>query len=352
LSDDAPKPVATAASPGVEEKFSRSDHEHDLRLTPDGLTFAAITAGWLTVKGAGGVVVSVNASDELVIDGSAFSLVGHTHAHGDLTGVSANQHHNQAHVITGADHCVTGAAMLVVGLSAANTIGLLTASAAPGAASAILKTDASGNVAVQTITAVKFAITANEYLDSHSAAGYLDYAANAWHIFSIGGAGQVRIGSGVLRALATNTISLGTTSYRWSTVCSVNADLTGTLEVGGQATFNLTSTAIVCQGNITMGSGKTVDGVDISAHKHDYRQVVDNGLDDTDGVITSTWTPTGTPWWNTNYLRRSSDGVKIFLANTAFNTIGGSGYTEVSIGASKHTHYVGYSDTADTSAPV
>jgi len=65
--------------------------------------------------------------------------------HSELGSIGANDHHNQSHSITSAsDHTVTGAALDVVGLSATNTLGILTPSASPGAASALLKSDTSG----------------------------------------------------------------------------------------------------------------------------------------------------------------------------------------------------------------
>ncbi|MCC6603102.1 MAG: hypothetical protein IT327_07825 [Anaerolineae bacterium] len=57
----------------------------------------------------------------------------------------ANAHHNRSHAITSSsDHTVTGAALDVVGLTSTNTLGVLTPSSAPGAASALLKSDSSG----------------------------------------------------------------------------------------------------------------------------------------------------------------------------------------------------------------
>lgn len=64
--------------------------------------------------------------------------------HADLGGVSANQHHNQVHGITGSDHTITANALQVVGATATNTLGLLTPSSSPGAAAAILASNASG----------------------------------------------------------------------------------------------------------------------------------------------------------------------------------------------------------------
>ena len=54
-------------------------------------TFASLTVG--TLSG--------------VIKATAGVLAGGA-GHGDLAGVTANQHHNQSHVLTGADHTVSG----------------------------------------------------------------------------------------------------------------------------------------------------------------------------------------------------------------------------------------------------
>ena len=74
--------------------------------------------------------------------------------HTDLGGVSANQHHNQIHVITGADHTVTGSALDVIGLSAANTLGVLTPSSDVGTtpAAKILKSTAAGGLILAALT--------------------------------------------------------------------------------------------------------------------------------------------------------------------------------------------------------
>ena len=49
-------------------------------------------------------------------------------------------HHARQHdIISSSDHTVTGAAFSVVGATSTNTIGLLTPSAAPGAAESLLK---------------------------------------------------------------------------------------------------------------------------------------------------------------------------------------------------------------------
>ncbi len=60
--------------------------------------------------------------------------------------VDHNAHHNQVHGILGADHTVVGAAMDVIGLTGANALGLLTPSSNPGAASALLMTNAAGGL--------------------------------------------------------------------------------------------------------------------------------------------------------------------------------------------------------------
>ena len=70
--------------------------------------------------------------------------------HSDLGGVTANQHHNQQHAITGSDHTVTGSAFDVIGLSGTNALAVLTPSSNPGAAAKLLRTDANGSIQFDT----------------------------------------------------------------------------------------------------------------------------------------------------------------------------------------------------------
>ena len=67
---------------------------------------------------------------------------------------NANAHHSQTHNILGSDHTVSGgAAMDLIGQSGAGTLARLTPSAAPGAASAILKTDTAGKLTLNKLAA-------------------------------------------------------------------------------------------------------------------------------------------------------------------------------------------------------
>lgn len=123
--------------------------------------------------------VTFDVAGTITQSGTAVSLSGHTHStyllkNGDtITGnisvsggvtidgvdisahaADANAHHNRSHTITSSsDHTVTGAAMDVVGLSATNTLGILTPSSSPGAASALLKSDSSGILTLVQLTA-------------------------------------------------------------------------------------------------------------------------------------------------------------------------------------------------------
>lgn len=72
--------------------------------------------------------------------------------HGDLGGVTANQHHNQVHGIVSSDHTVTGSALDVIGLSGSNTLGVLTPSSNPAGTSKILKSAADGSITLQSAT--------------------------------------------------------------------------------------------------------------------------------------------------------------------------------------------------------
>ena len=77
-------------------------------------------------------------------------------SHGDLTGVTADQHHAKQHDITdAANHTVSGAAWNVVGATALNTLGLLQArSDATGTPKeTLLKSDASGALSLTALYA-------------------------------------------------------------------------------------------------------------------------------------------------------------------------------------------------------
>jgi len=98
-----------------------------------------------TVSGltAGQVLKATGATD------AAFGALAHT----NLTGIGANDHHNQVHAITGADHTITASQYQVVGATASNTLGLLTPSAdVSGGATALLRSNA-GTLTVGTLTA-------------------------------------------------------------------------------------------------------------------------------------------------------------------------------------------------------
>lgn len=61
-----------------------------------------------TAPVAGMIVYVTDESILYVYTGAAWSALGVTISHASLTGVSANQHHNQQHALTGGDHTATG----------------------------------------------------------------------------------------------------------------------------------------------------------------------------------------------------------------------------------------------------
>lgn len=66
---------------------------------------------------------------------------------------NANAHHNRSHSITGSgDHTVTGNALDLIGLSATNTLGVITPSSSPGESEKILKTTADGLLTLYDLT--------------------------------------------------------------------------------------------------------------------------------------------------------------------------------------------------------
>lgn len=83
--------------------------------------------------------------------------------HADLGGVTANQHHNQVHAITGSDHTVAGVRYQIVGIPTSdNVLGLITPAATGN--NVILKTDVTGGISLTNLT-VANAIVANGGVD-------------------------------------------------------------------------------------------------------------------------------------------------------------------------------------------
>ncbi len=82
-----------------------------------------------------------------------------------------NAHHAKVHAITdAANHSVTGSQYQIVGLTAVNTLGLLTPSATP-AANAIVKTDGTSAV-----TLVDLTVTSDLFMS-----GYLDFGTDVMY---------------------------------------------------------------------------------------------------------------------------------------------------------------------------
>ena len=102
-----------------------------------------------------------------------------------------NAHHAKLHAITdAANHSVTGSQYQIVGLTAVNTLGLLTPSASP-AANAVVKTDGSSAV-----TLVDLTVTSDLFMS-----GYLDFGTDVMHedasYLQVTGAKPVRFGQNI-----------------------------------------------------------------------------------------------------------------------------------------------------------
>lgn len=86
----------------------------------------------------------LNVEGNIIVGGNVDGVDISAHA------ANADAHHARSHAITSAsDHTVTGAAMDLVGLTATNTLGIITPSSNTGATSKVLKTDTAGKVQVQ-----------------------------------------------------------------------------------------------------------------------------------------------------------------------------------------------------------
>lgn len=84
-----------------------------------------------------------------------------TRLHSSLQGITANDHHNQIHSIIGSDHTVTGNAYDLVGLSAINTLAVVTPSAnVSSGIERILKSSSAGNLNLASLTTILINSTA------------------------------------------------------------------------------------------------------------------------------------------------------------------------------------------------
>lgn len=280
-----------------------------------------------------------------------------------------------AHDIVSAHTYTGGAALDVFGLSAADTIARLTPASAPGANAKILCTDASGYLRL-------------ERLEIYSAAKYLSrtdtalvYEADGYHFFTIGGTSIVRISGSAIYPYADSATTCGTDSLRWlngyfddlvvtkggaitfggdtniyrSAANTLKTD--DALTVTGTITGSSTSTAAIFQGNVTMASEKTVDGVDISAwkalydaHTHNYIKPVQYHATGYDGdVVTGVGVQTGSySYYECDY---NSDGSVRYYVYTATDASGTSAaWRRIYLPSKPHYHNVSY-DTVASAAP-
>ncbi len=103
---------------------------------------------------------------------------------------NANAHHAQQHAITGSDHTVTGSAYQIVGLTSANTLGLLTPASSP-TANQVVKTDGSSAV-----TLVDLTVSSDLFMT-----GTLDFGTNTMYedasYLQVAGSKAVRFGQNI-----------------------------------------------------------------------------------------------------------------------------------------------------------
>lgn len=85
--------------------------DRDITLQ-EGRTIVVTAPGVSVTINSNGVVVT---GGDVTIDGDSVSVSGHTHTHASTTGQTVNDHHNQSHVLAtgsalGPDHTISGAA--------------------------------------------------------------------------------------------------------------------------------------------------------------------------------------------------------------------------------------------------
>lgn len=128
---------------------------------PTVTTIVSGGGGATSFSGLTGTIANAQAPQFLLRDGSR-SLTGNLLVDAGVTidgvdlsshALDPDAHHARQHSITGTDHSITGAALSLVGATATNTLGLITPSASPGAAEAVLKSSSAGNLTLPTFTA-------------------------------------------------------------------------------------------------------------------------------------------------------------------------------------------------------
>ena len=94
------------ASPEADEFFLRSDTMTFHKRNSGNTAWDSVLATAAAHTHPGTDITSQVADSDKVDghDAADFALVAHAHAHGDLTGVTGDQHHNQVHAIDGTDH--------------------------------------------------------------------------------------------------------------------------------------------------------------------------------------------------------------------------------------------------------
>ncbi|HSG63314.1 MAG TPA: hypothetical protein VLA24_17955 [Pseudomonadales bacterium] len=136
--------------------------------TSESGVISTASGGSTASTGGGSGGVGIDASLLLFRDGRN-SITGNIPASAGATvdgvdisahAIDPDAHHAKQHsIVDPLAHTATGSALDIVGLNATNTLGVLTPSAAPGAASAILKSSSIGDLTLPLIEATTFATT-------------------------------------------------------------------------------------------------------------------------------------------------------------------------------------------------
>lgn len=107
---------------------------------------SAVSTG-VTATNLGTLVAGSSSDADALHTHNGLSSVGHTHSHASTTGQTANDHHNQSHVLTGGDHTESGLTTgHILTATGATTFGWV----APGAASKAPKISAPYTTATDT----------------------------------------------------------------------------------------------------------------------------------------------------------------------------------------------------------
>lgn len=255
-----PQPIGTGSSPTFANVTSNHTSPSSNPATAGIIRLANIDPiDWRNAANNANLPLTVDSSNNLTFNGNIISPSGA----GPVTSITGTANQIIASSPTGA---VTLSTPQNIGTTSSPTFGGLTITKAgslttlfnsTGVSSDTIQLEANGNSNfISTSSAGDFTLQGSD------STNFLSYAPGTGLLTLLGATGAIQAASNLLPN-ANNTLSLGTTSNRWSTIYGVNATLTNALTVpnGGTGDSSLTAYAVLCGGTTSTGAVQSVAGL-------------------------------------------------------------------------------------------